>query len=73
MNTVLIWDTINAVHATGAYGRKYDTLEDILIDWHDGLDFKIRGGSYFSIRDAEVLRNDGYDFLDVDGWIIPLK
>ena len=60
------------LYASGAYGRKYDTLEDVLIDWLEGLDFKVISGPYFSIRDAEVLRADGYGLVDVDGYILPI-
>ena len=69
MNNLIGWSVL---YASGAYGRKYDTLDDVLIDWLDGLDFKVISGPYFSIRDAEVLRNDGYKFLDVNGWMVNL-
>lgn len=62
--------------ARGAYGRTYSNLEDILIDYLDGKDFRIINGSYFgpyfSIRDAEELLND-YFAIEVNGWLIPVK
>ena len=72
MNNIIGWDSLPALYASGAYGRKYDTLEDVLIDWLEGLDFKVISGPYFSIRDAEVLRADGYGLVDVDGYILPI-
>lgn len=40
--------------AQGAYGR--DATET---DWRAGLDFQIKSGPYFSIRDCEALKRDG--------------
>ena len=39
-----------------AYGRKYNNRAEALKDWHGGLDFKIAGGPYCSIRDIERLK-----------------
>ena len=36
---------------TAAYGRFYQTETEVMEDWGDGLDFKIVGGPYMSIRD----------------------
>ena len=38
-----------------AYGREYETAEAMLADWEQGLDFRIKGGSYVSIRDIQTL------------------
>ena len=45
---------------TPAYGRKYNSKAEILLDWNKGKDFKIRGGPYCSIRDFKQLCSD-YD------------
>lgn len=39
----------------GAYGRSYETKKDAVRDWEAGLDFKIQGGPYCSIRDLDYL------------------
>lgn len=38
-----------------AYGRKYTSFEEALRDWINGLDFKIKGGPYCSIKDVDRL------------------
>ena len=43
------------LYAHGAYGRK-----PVKADWESDLDFKISGGPYFSRRDADRLKADGY-------------
>lgn len=48
------------LHAGPAYGRTYNTSADLLKDWRDGKDFKIHGGPYFSIRDVEFLKAEGF-------------
>lgn len=49
-----------ALIGTPAYGRKYDSSEEVLRDWHAGKDFySIRG--YFSIRDQEYIQKH-HDF-----------
>lgn len=45
---------------TGAYGRKYKTLEDAKADWDSGKDFKIMHGPYCSIRDTELFKSMGH-------------
>lgn len=45
---------------TGAYGRKYKTLEDAKADWNLGKDFKIVRGPYCSIRDTELFKSMGH-------------
>lgn len=64
---------LSILPATGAYGRKYSCLADILIDYLDGKDFRVINGSYFSFRDADRLLADGYDHIEVDGWLVPVK
>ena len=40
-----------------AYGRKYNTDEDMLKDWKEGKDFKIvPNGPYASIRDIDRMK-----------------
>jgi hypothetical protein len=57
---------MNTLHAVPAYGRSYKTNEDLITDWLDGKDFKIEGGSYFSIRDYEMLSVTlGYDDIAI--------
>ena len=41
-----------------AYGRKPETKEQVCLDWHNGLDFKILNGPYCSIRDFEQMQQD---------------
>jgi hypothetical protein len=54
--------------ATGAYGR-----QSTATDWLNGKDFRLDGsGTYFSIRDADVLVNDGIEevhFLNRHGFL----
>jgi hypothetical protein len=40
--------------AEGAYGR--EATEE---DWDNGLDFQIKSGPYFSIRDCEAIKQEG--------------
>lgn len=63
---------MSILFASGAYGRVYKSQAEIFNDWFDGKDFRVIDGSYFSYRDSEVLLNDGYVYVKVDGWIIPL-
>ena len=60
------------LYASGAYGRRYSSFDVVWADWFNGKDFKVISGPYFSIRDAEVLRADGYGLVDVDGYILPI-
>jgi hypothetical protein len=41
-----------------AYGRRYPSAAAAEKDWLDGLDFKIYGGPYTSIRDRDHLMNE---------------
>lgn len=48
-----------------AYGRKYDSKERVLLDWHNGKDFMVRSGGYYcSIRDYESMKKD-FDIIDL--------
>lgn len=50
-----------------AYGRSYSTKEQALKAWKNGADFKIMGGPYCSIRDAEGLVADSSSvFIEFD-------
>lgn len=50
-----------------AYGRSYSTKEQALKAWNNGADFKIMGGPYCSIRDAEQLVADSSSvFIEFD-------
>ena len=42
----------------GAYGRNYASKKDAIRDWEQGLDFKIQGGPYCSVRDLDTLINE---------------
>lgn len=44
-----------------AYGRKYESKEQLLKDWTAGKDFQIWQGPYCSIRDREKMREQGYE------------
>lgn len=41
-----------------AYGRKYATQLAATADWKEGLDFRIEGGPYCSIRDIDALKRN---------------
>lgn len=56
---------LTATYVTGAYGRKYKTLEDARNDWKAGKDFKIWDGPYCSATDFIAL--DSVYLLDVSG------
>lgn len=53
------------LHAGPAYGRIYRTSADLLKDWNDGKDFKVHGGPYFSIRDVEKLKTEGFTSINI--------
>jgi hypothetical protein len=56
---------MNTLHAVPAYGRSYETDRDLVDDWTDEKDFKVEGGSYFSIRDYKMLVERGYDNIAI--------
>lgn len=56
---------MKTLEAVPAYGRRYTTLTDMLLDWNAGMDFKVAGGPYFSRRDLDKLRADGYTSVSV--------
>lgn len=41
-----------------AYGRTYNTTEEVQAAWDNGLDFRILNGPYCSIRDATTIKKD---------------
>lgn len=43
------------LHAIGAYGRLANKE-----DWAKGKDFQVVNGPYFSVRDTNKIRDDGY-------------
>jgi hypothetical protein len=55
---------MNTLHAVPAYGRVYKSKVELVQDWIDGKDFKMEGGSYFSIRDYDTLANK-YNYDDI--------
>ena len=64
----------NVLNAVPAYGRTYETVSALLSDWQEGKDFRIVGGSYFSIRDTDALvHNLHVDAIRIDGVLIPLE
>lgn len=46
-----------------AYGRTYETVEAMEVDWKAGKDFRILNGPYCSIRDVELLSGMGHDVV----------
>lgn len=48
-----------------AYGRKYDTVEQIKKDWEEGKDFKIVGGPYCSFRDKDRMKAMGFTSVSI--------
>lgn len=48
-----------------AYGRRYETAEEVLVDWHGGKDFKVPGGVYLSKRESNLMLADGYGKVQV--------
>jgi hypothetical protein len=52
-----------------AYGRKYATPAAAIKDWNDGKDFRLTGGGpYTSIRDKQLLKEDGYKGVLLLSW-----
>lgn len=41
-----------------AYGRKYETLEEVKKDFYEGKDFRIFDGPYCSERDAKSMLSE---------------
>lgn len=52
--------------ATGAYGREAKEK-----DWKNGKDFQVCYGPYFSIRDVQAIKNEGYKFIKFIGGSTP--
>ena len=61
---------VNQTHVMGAYGRKYNTVADALIDWNKGKDFKIYTGPYCSKRDFNILDSV---YIILDGELFKLQ
>jgi hypothetical protein len=53
------------INAIPAYGRSYSLGDECLKDWEDGKDFKFASGPYFSIRDKDVLKSQGYHEIQI--------
>ena len=54
-------ETMSMLELIPAYGRVYKDTSAMEQDWKAGKDFKIRsGGPYCSIRDSELMREEGY-------------
>ncbi len=62
MNTTA-GDIYAPVLLRAAYGRKYQTKKSAIHDWESGLDFKISGGGYCSIRDVKLLQDNYTELL----------
>jgi len=43
-----------------ACGRDYSSREDVLSDWDNNKDFKIRKGPYVNKQQVEELKEDGF-------------
>lgn len=64
---------LHSVTLIPAYGRKYKTVEDMLIAWNAGKDFMIRElQCYCSIRDLPEFRRQMYYvcYKHTDGQVI---
>jgi len=47
-----------------AYGRKYNTKQEMLNDWNSGKDFHIVQGAYCSVRDITNMMRD-FNFIEI--------
>lgn len=56
----MVLESENAALAVPAYGRQYITEAQVICDWYAGKDFRLVRGSYFSQRDANVLKELGF-------------
>ena len=60
---------MRTVSVIPAYGRDYKSKTDLLADWRAGKDFRLQdvafGDSYFSIRNAASLQEDGVTHLNI--------
>jgi hypothetical protein len=58
------------LQARQAYGRKHSDYR-AEVDWNEGKDFQcILTGSYFSSRDIELLKEEGYTGIKVGQLVI---
>jgi hypothetical protein len=56
---------IEAIIVLPAYGRRYATSREALLDWWDGKDFQIFQGPYVSVRDAQELIAKDYTHVHI--------
>ena len=58
-----------------AYGKQYNSVEEVQKAWEDNQDFKIVGGPYLNKRDWEKYGNAldslHYNFADVRVTLVP--
>lgn len=54
---------MSVLHAEGAYGAVYNSIQQVDKDWEDGVDFHIINGPYFSVRDTNKLVDMGFDSM----------
>lgn len=61
----------DSIFLTAAYNRRYKTKEQTLGAWDSGKDFTTPVGSYCSIRDLYLLKNNyGRVYLQYDRGIL---
>lgn len=53
--TLTMNQVVHSVFLVPAYGRSYNTREEVLQDWSAGKDFKIEDGPYCSKHDVQQL------------------
>lgn len=53
------------VDVMAAYGRRYTEPKRAIDDWYGGLDFKLLGGPYLSVRDSYGLIARGYSHVRI--------
>ena len=41
-----------------AYGKRYNSEVEVLLDWMAGKDFRLKAGPYTSIRDLDFLKEE---------------
>lgn len=56
---------IDAIIVLPAYGRRYVTAREALVDWWEGRDFQIYQGPYCSVRDATEMIAKGYTHVHI--------
>lgn len=48
-----------------AYGRRVTSGKAAKADWLDGKDFRFHSGQYCSVRDAEILKRNGFTHVEL--------